>query len=122
MGTCHLNTEMMDVNNAMKPAYLVVQLDIKNQEEYLQRYGLPVLAMLEDVGGEVLAASPAPVILEGEGAGKWTVVIRLPSMQAAQDWYQSKEYQPLKELRINELTEGGSVALIGGFDPVALGI
>ena len=106
----------------MTPAYLVAQLEIKNREEYIQRYGLPILAMFEDVGAEVLAASPAPKVLEGEWAGNWTVVIRFPSMQAAQDWYNSPEYQPLKELRINELTEGGSVALVEGFDPVALGI
>ncbi len=106
----------------MTPAYLVVQLEIKNQEEYVQRYGLPILAMFEDVGAEVLAVSPAPVVLEGEWNGNWTVVIRFPGMQAAQDWYKSPEYQALKELRINELTEGGTAVLVAGFDPVALGI
>lgn len=106
----------------MTPAYLVVQLDIKNQEDYLQRYGLPMLAMFEDKGAEVLAVSPAPIILEGAWTGNWTVVVRFPSMRAAENWYESPEYQPLKELRINELTESGSAVLVDGFDPVALGI
>jgi len=110
------------MESAMKPAYLVVQLAIKTQEDYLQRYGLPLLAMFEDRGAEVLAVSPAPVVLEGAWAGNWTVVVRLPSMQAAQDWYQSPEYQPLKELRINELTESGTAVFVDGFDPAALGI
>jgi uncharacterized protein (DUF1330 family) len=110
------------VENVKKPAYLVVQFELKNQEDYLQRYGLPMLAMFEDRGAEVLAVSPAPVILEGEWAGNWTVVVRFPNMQVAEDWYQSLEYQPLKELRINELIQSGSAVLIDGFDPVALGI
>ena len=84
----------------MKPAYLVVQLKIRNRDECIQRYGLPVLAMFEDIGAEILAVSPDPVVLDGEWAGNWTVVIRFPSMQVAEDWYQSPEYQPLKELRI----------------------
>ena len=106
----------------MKPVYLVVQLEIKNQKNYLQQYGLPMLAMFEDIGAKVLAVSPAPAVLEGEWAGNWTVVVRFPSMQAAEDWYQSPEYQPLKELRIKELTESGTAVLIDGFDPVELGI
>lgn len=107
---------------AMKPAYLVVQLQINDLDDYLQRYGLPMLAMFEARGAEVLAVSPTPAVLEGKWAGNWTVVVRFPSMQAAQEWYQSPEYQPLKELRINELTNSGSAVLVDGFDPVALGI
>jgi uncharacterized protein (DUF1330 family) len=60
--------------------------------------------------------------LEGEWGGNWTVVIRFPSKVVAEEWYNSPEYQPLKELRIDDLTEGGSVVLVDGFDPVALGI
>jgi uncharacterized protein (DUF1330 family) len=65
---------------------------------------------------------PAPKVLEGEWGGNWTVVIRFPSKVVAEEWYNSPEYQPLKELRIDDLTEGGSVVLVDGFDPVALGI
>jgi uncharacterized protein (DUF1330 family) len=110
------------VQNVKKPAYLVVQFELKNQEDYLQRYGLPMLAMFEDRGAEVLAVSPAPVVLEGEWAGNWTAVVRFPSMQVAEDWYQSSEYQPLKELRINELTDSATAVLVDGFDPAAVGI
>jgi hypothetical protein len=31
------------------------------------------------------------------------------------------EYQPLKDLCINELTEGGALVFVEGFDPAALG-
>ena len=78
--------------------------------------------MFDDVGAQVLAVSPAPKVLEGEWGGNWTVVIRFPNKAVAEEWYNSAEYQPLKELRMNELTEGGSVVLVEGFDPAALGI
>jgi len=110
------------MNDVKTPAYFVVQLEIKNQDEYIQRYGMPVLAMFESIGAEVLALSPAPTVLEGEWSGNWTVVIRFPSKNVAEQWYNSTEYQPLKALRMSELTEGGSVVLVEGFDPTALGI
>jgi hypothetical protein len=34
-------------------------------------------------------------------------------------WYDSAEYRPYRELRIKELTNGGSVVFVSGFDPVA---
>jgi len=102
-------------------AYMLVQLNVKNHEEYLQRYGKLVLPMLEKIGAQVVALSPAPKVLEGSWAGNWTVVIRFPSMAVAQAWYNSAEYQPLKDLRINELTEGGAAVFVEGFNPAALG-
>jgi uncharacterized protein (DUF1330 family) len=35
-------------------------------------------------------------------------------MEMAQTWYNSPEYQPLKEMRIKELTENGQILLIEG--------
>ena len=37
------------MNEVKTPAYFVVQLEIKNQDEYIQRYGMPVLAMFESM-------------------------------------------------------------------------
>jgi len=35
-------------------------------------------------------------------------------MEMAQAWYNSLEYQLLKELRMNELTESGQILLVEG--------
>ena len=110
------------MNEATRPAYLVVCLNVKNHEEYMQRYAMSVVAMFEKIGAEVVAVSPAPKVLEGEWSGNWTVVIRFPNMATAEEWYNSPEYQPLKELRIKELTDGGSAVFVEGFDPAALGM
>jgi hypothetical protein len=42
-------------------------------------------------------------------------------MQVAEDWYNSAEYLPYKDLRINELTDSGSLVFVGGFDPTSAG-
>ena len=97
-------------------AYLVVQLNVKNHQEYLQRYAMSVLPMFKKFGAEVIAAS-TPKVLEGEWGGNWSAVVRFPSMSVAEEWYNSPEYQPLKELRKKELTVGGSSALVEGFNP-----
>lgn len=108
------------MNEATIPVYMVACLNVKNQDEYVQRYGMSVVAIFEKIGAEVVAVSPTPKVMEGEWGGNWTVIIRFPSMAIAEAWYESAEYQPLKELRINELTEGGSLVFVDGFDPASL--
>ena len=101
--------------------YMVVQLNVKNHEKYIQRYASPVIAQLHKHGVEVLAVDAAPKVLEGTWSGNWTVVLRFPSKAVAESWYGSQEYRPLKSLRMNELTTGGSVILVDAFDPASLG-
>lgn len=108
------------MSNTTRPAYMVVQLEVKNHEEYVQRYAMPVIAQLQEFGVEILAASAAPNVLEGTSPGNWTVVLRFPSMAIAESWYGSEDYQPLKALRIGELCSGGSVVLVDAFDPASL--
>ncbi len=99
-----------------QPTYLVAQLKVKNWKEYFERYATPTGVQLQAVGAEVLVASRAANALEGELTWNWTVVIRFPSEEAATAWYDSPEYAPLKTIRTQELTEGGSLALVPGID------
>jgi uncharacterized protein (DUF1330 family) len=85
-------------------------------DEYLQRYGMPALAQLKEMGAEVQVASAAAEALEGEWDCNWTVVIRFPSKEKAAEFYNSPAYLPLRTLRINELTNGGSLVIVEGFD------
>lgn len=104
------------------PAYLVAKLHVKDHADYLQRYGMPVIAQLQKVGAEVVATSAKPRVLEGEWDANWTVVIRFPSMAVAEEWWASEDYQPLKSLRRDELTNAGTAIFVEGFDPAALGL
>jgi len=40
-------------------------------------------------------------------------------MMGVEAWCNSLEYQPLKDLRINELREDGAAVVVEGFDPAA---
>jgi uncharacterized protein (DUF1330 family) len=110
------------MSQAEQPAYFMVQINAKNFGELLQRYGQYAIPMLSTFGGEMIAGSPNPTLLEGEWDGNWAAVLRFPSMEAARAWYDSPEYRPLRQLRIDELTEpGGRVMLVGAFDPSGQG-
>jgi uncharacterized protein (DUF1330 family) len=101
-------------SNPIKPAYFMVQVKAKSLEELAKRYAQPAIASLINFGGEMIAGTPAPDVLEGEWDGSWAAILRFPSIEMAQTWYSSAEYQPLKELRINDLTDSGQVLLIQG--------
>lgn len=49
----------------------------------------------------------------------WTAVIESPDRAAALRWYRSEEYAPLKKLRLEELTTGGTAALFDAYQPSA---
>ena len=97
-----------------KPAYFMVQVKAKSLEELSVRYAQAAIASLMKLGGQMIAGTPAPTVLEGEWDGSWAAILRFPSMEMAQTWYNSADYQPLKELRINELTDGGQILLVEG--------
>lgn len=109
------------MNSPTINGYLIATLRVKNTEEYMQRYGMPAIAQLNEMGAEVQVASAAADVLEGQWDCNWTVVIRFPSKAKATEFYNSAAYTPLRMLRINELTDGGSVVIVEGLDPTAFG-
>ena len=50
--------------------------------------------------GEFLVRGGRSESYEGTPPGARTVVIRFPSYQAAQDWYHSEAYAPVKAMRM----------------------
>jgi len=110
----------MTKDNDPLPAYLLAQLEAKNHAEYIEKYGNAVVPMLARFDGEVLVASATASVREGKSTANWTVVIRFPSLAQATKFYDSKEYEPLKALRMNQLTHGGTVVLVEGIDAATL--
>jgi uncharacterized protein (DUF1330 family) len=107
------------MNESSKAAYFIVQIKAKDFGDLLERYAQFAIPMLAEFGGEMIAGSATPKLLEGTWDGNWAAVLRFPSMEAAECWYTSAEYRPLRDLRINELTEDGRVVLLEAFDPTA---
>ena len=108
------------MTDQLKPAYFTVQIKAKDFGDLLERYAKHAIPMLGKFGGEMIAGSPAPKQLEGTFEGNWAAILRFPDMAAAEAWYTSSEYRPLRDLRINELTDGGQVLLLEAIDPTGL--
>lgn len=101
--------------NLTKPAYIMVQMKVESLEELNQRYAQFAIPILFKHGGQMIAGTPVPIVKEGDWDGNWAAVLQFPSIEAAEGWYNSEEYQPYKNLRINELqSEAGRVVIIPG--------
>lgn len=97
-----------------QPWFLIAQIYTEDLTRYRAEYGRRVVPLIQAHGGEVLVGSPDAEPLEGEWAGNWTVVLRFPSRDAALAWYESVEYAPLKQARIELLAQRSNVVLVPG--------
>ncbi len=79
-------------------AYFVVNVRITDQEGY-EDYRRHTAATLEPFGGRFIVRGGKSEILEGEWELHRFVMIEFPSIEAAKGWYESPEYQRLKEIR-----------------------
>lgn len=81
--------------------YVVVNTTPKNADK-MQEYGAGAGETVTKHGGEIVCRGPATT-LAGESSHKVLVVIKFPSKQAAQDWYDSPEYQALIPTRLEAM-------------------
>jgi len=104
-----------EVEGTAKPGYIMVQMKVNSLEELNQRYAQFAIPILHQYGGQMIAGTPTPTVKEGNWNGNWAAVLQFPSKGAAEAWYNSEEYQPYKNLRINELqSEEGRVVILEG--------
>lgn len=96
------------------PAYIVVQLQIKDKEAFFNKYAPAAGPTIQAHQGRGLVGSSSPEILEGQWANNWTVVLEFPSVQAAKAWYHSAAYQKAIPFR-KAATEFTNMVLVEGF-------
>ncbi len=60
----------------------------------------------------MIAGSATPITKEGSFTRNWSAVLRFPSMAVAERLYESNDYAPCKDVRINELTDFVSIVSI----------
>ena len=79
-------------------AYLVVDADLTHPDVY-EQYKLKAKPLVEQYGGEYLARG-GPISLKESALWSPTrmVLIRFPSTQAAENFYQSAEYQEVQKI------------------------
>ena len=99
-----------------KPAFIMVQMKVKSLEDLNQRYAPFVFPILQRYEGQMIAGTATPLVKEGDWDGNWSAILRFPTMEAAQNWYDAEEYQPFKKLRMEEMqVEVGRVVILEGF-------
>ncbi|MEM6256004.1 MAG: DUF1330 domain-containing protein [Cyanobacteria bacterium P01_D01_bin.156] len=80
-------------------AYVVAQIQINDPDEY-QNYLAGFMPVFKRHGGELLATPKnQTVVVEGTWAYPNTVIMKFPSMAAAQAWHDDPDYKALTEYR-----------------------
>ena len=81
--------------------YLLVDVDIHNIDEY-KKYLNKVKPMVEKFGGKYLIKGGE---IDAKETDLWKptriVLVQFPNKISALNWYNSEEYRPLKNLRLN---------------------
>lgn len=83
----------------MAYGYVIAQIDVTDPDSYAD-YVSQVQATIDVYGGEFLVRGGKSESYEGTPPGDRNVVIQFPSYQSAQDWYHSREYAPVKKMRM----------------------
>ena len=94
-----------------EPVYMIGMIDVKDFQAYAEQYGMPVGAMFAEVGAEIVVATQDVEVLEGEWPGNWTVVVKVPSAQVAQDLYNSERYAPFRRARQETLANATTLVI-----------
>jgi uncharacterized protein (DUF1330 family) len=80
------------------PAYVIVETDITDPEQY-EQYKAATPAAVAAGGGRFLARGGEHVVLEGDWHPSRLVVLEFEDLEAAKRWYDSEAYQAAKRLR-----------------------
>ena len=96
------------------PAYLIAHYNIVDPDRYAeyQKGAGPALRVPAEC--KVLVLDPDSNQVEGEPAGKQTVVLEFESMEKAKEIYESGEYQAVIGTRLAATTDHYAV-LVNGF-------
>jgi len=93
------------------PAYLIVAIDIHDQEAF-GSYVEQAVPMLQEYGGVILAATPNLTVERGVWPRQHLTLIKFPSPSQAEQFYQSEAHQPVKALR--KSASDGDLVLVQG--------
>ena len=95
-------------------AYLIVNYDIDDADMYKDYQGGALPALRIGTESEVLVLDSESQQVEGDGAGKQTVVLKFESMEKAKEIYESGEYKAVVGKRLAATSKHFAV-LVNGF-------
>ncbi|HZS24089.1 MAG TPA: DUF1330 domain-containing protein [Gaiellaceae bacterium] len=80
------------------PAYVIVETDISDPEQY-EQYKAASPGAVADGGGRFVVRGGELAVLEGDWHPSRLVVLEFPDLETAKRWYESETYQAAKRLR-----------------------
>jgi uncharacterized protein (DUF1330 family) len=94
-------------------AYLIYSREEITDKEKSLRYGELVIPQIRQFGGEVLVARGNVHVLEGAWDPMAVTILRFETIEALMAWWNSPEYAPLKQMRLESNT-GDIIVVEGG--------
>ena len=88
---------------APKKAYVLVQVEVTNPEQYAEYMTLSP-GIIEKFGGKFIARGGRSATLEGTPARGRVVVVEFPSFERAQEFYKSADYEAARKARAGAAT------------------
>tara|TARA_B100000524_G_C23633923_1_gene364206 strand:- start:41 stop:331 length:291 start_codon:yes stop_codon:yes gene_type:complete len=95
----------------MSAGYVIAQLKVKNPENY-KEYVNKVTPIVKKFGGEFLVRNGEYKIFDGETDFPRIILLKFPSYERALQWYNSEEYKPVKQIRLDN-AEGTNIIIRG---------
>jgi uncharacterized protein (DUF1330 family) len=80
------------------PAYVLVEIDVHDPQGY-EEYKRIVPPIVARYGGRYLARGGRTLTLEGDWHPTRLVVLEFDSLEQAQTWWSSPEYEPVRRIR-----------------------
>jgi uncharacterized protein (DUF1330 family) len=85
-------------------AYFIYARTAITDEERSREYSRLVVPQIREFGGEIVAARGAVHVLEGEWQPHSVTLLKFDDMDSLMAWYESPEYAPLKQMRLESNT------------------
>ena len=80
------------------PAYVIVEVEINNPDEY-EEYKKLTPAAIAAHGGRFVVRGAKTEALEGDWKPQRIVILEFASVEKAKQWWSSEEYAPAKAIR-----------------------
>jgi len=94
------------------PGYCFFDVRKITDPDKVAAYRAQVVKNVARHGGRYLVLGGDFSVVEGDWQPRIPVLIAFPSLAQAKAWYESEDYEPLKELRLSG-TEGSAVIMEG---------
>ena len=88
--------------------YAIFNINVKSPENY-KEYVEKVKPIAEKYGGEYIVRGGDNTVVEGSWQYPRTVVIKFPTYEKALEWYNSEEYKPIKQIRLDNAMSNGII-------------